>query len=140
MKHSQTVVIPFDRTFYSEGWDEVLYSINQSNELYINNLAQQFNVPHSVACDIWYLRTRSRGTHALEAAIIRCHRVTGESNFRAGLGEEAEVLRVHGCWTKKLQRERLGIQTRQKQQLTRMIFWLKIRNAIQQFFQRLCKL
>jgi len=80
----------------------------------IREIAIEKGVSIAVATDVWQLRQRGRHTNALEGAIIACHRATGHQSFKVGLGQEDEVLRDLGFWSKKLQKQRDAWKTHQQ--------------------------
>ena len=58
-------------------WDklqEFMDKAQDETEKYIEGLAKNLGVTYDCACDVWYLRTRSRWTQELEDELIRLHK------------------------------------------------------------------
>lgn len=68
------MTIPADSPEQMEAFQKIMDEINDATCKYIQNLAKELNVSEGCAADVWYLRTRSRWTHELEAELIRLHR------------------------------------------------------------------
>ena len=68
------MTIPVDSPEQMEAFQKVMDEIHAATCKYMQNLAKELDVDESCAADVWYLRTRSRWTHELEAELIRLHR------------------------------------------------------------------
>jgi hypothetical protein len=67
-----------------ESFDNLQEAMNQHAEecqKYFKELAAELEVSDECACDVWYLRTRSRHTPELEAELIKLHKVGTPPNM-----------------------------------------------------------
>lgn len=78
-----------------DGFQAAMDEIHDGWHQEINRIAQELNIPNSLARDIWYLRGRSRWTNELEERILRCYRETG-TVVNTTTGEETEELGILG--------------------------------------------
>lgn len=89
------VEIPVNNPEKMQEFQEVMNDYQKEVNDYIGKLAKELGIADMQAGDIWYLRSRSRWTKALENRIIAAHKATGKCITCTG-GEEEETLKQLG--------------------------------------------
>lgn len=103
----------------------------------IEDLIQTYDIPIRLAADLHYLRGRSRWSHNLEGALLRCFRELGITNFKITIGEEASVLGDLGYWSTKLQEERQKILQRNERLRNYVYRKEKILSTLRRWLRRI---
>jgi len=76
MKHSSffSVEVPVDNESKMEEFFDLMNKQQDEVEKYIKSLATELDVSYGCACDVYYLRSRSRWTQELEDGLIESHK------------------------------------------------------------------